>query len=114
MKNIVSLLILCFFCSCSVSSCAMSRLDYDCVVLGMPIEEVMARAGEPYSVRCLSHGEEEYEYIERLSMNSELVYENHYYFKVVNGQIVSKRIYQENRPAYDLMYEADPNYPSYP
>jgi hypothetical protein len=113
MKNGL-LIIFLLLCSCTPSTCALSRLDYDCIVLGTPIGDVMATAGEPYSVHCLSQGGQEYEYIERLSIDRELIYENHYYLKVVNGQVVSKRIYQENRPAYDLMYQADPNYPNYP
>lgn len=108
------LLILCLFLvSCGVT-CAMTRPQYDCVMIGTPITEVMAISGEPYSVRSCGDGTEEYEYIERLSMNGELVYENHYFLTVANGEVVSKRIKQENRPAYDLMYDQDPNYPTYP
>lgn len=90
----------------------MNRSEYETVMLGSSISEVVAELGPPYKIISLGEGGQEYEYIERLSMNGEFAYENHYYLKVVDGQVVSKRYSQENRPAYDLMYEADPNYPN--
>ncbi len=39
----------------------------------------------------------------------EIIEENHYYLRVKNGRIVAKRLNQEIPPAYDLIYEADPN-----
>jgi len=101
-------------CACNSYSSAMSRQQYDDVLLGASISDLMCLLGEPYSVRCLCDGVEEYQYIERVSQNDELAYENHYFIKVVNGQVVSKRMKVESRPAYDLIYEADPNYPNYP
>lgn len=92
----------------------MTRCDFDSVLLGTPIEQVLAEAGEPYSIRECGEGGCEYEYIERMSQDNILVYENHYYLRVVDGMVVSKRLKQETEPAYDLIYQADPNYPAYP
>lgn len=112
MKTLIALLTVLLF-ACNASSTAVTRADFDGVVLLTPIDEVTACLGEPYSIRCCDSGEE-YEYIERVSQNNILVYENHYYFRVVNGQVVSKRFKQERDPPYDLIYQADPNYPAYP
>jgi len=103
-----------FLVGCASHSDAMTRLDYNEVTLGTPIDEVTRRLGEPYAIHDRGHGIEEYEYIERVSMNNELVYENHYFLRVVNGQVVEKRTKEETRPPYDQLWQTDPNYPSYP
>jgi len=92
----------------------MNRLDYNEVMLGTPATDVVAKIGEPYAVHDLGNGTQEYEYIERISMNNELVYENHYFLTVVNGQVVKKRMSEETRQPYDQMYRQNPNYPTYP
>lgn len=94
--------------------CAFNRLDYNRILLGTPASQVVQCYGEPYAVHEIDHETLEYEYIERVSMNNELVYENHYFLTIVNGQVVCKRFTEENRPPFDQMYEYDPNYPAYP
>lgn len=83
-------------------------------MLGTRIQKVVQCYGEPYSVEDLGNGCYEYVYIERVRMNNELMYENHYYLTVVNGQVVNKRINEQTRPGYDQLWQPDPNYPSYP
>ena len=80
----------------------------------MPADEIVRRYGEPYSVKELRNGELEYRYIERISMNRELVYENHYYLLIDGGRLASKRFREETRQPFDQMYRPDPNYPHYP
>lgn len=92
----------------------MTRYQYNDVKLGSRFAEICGAFGNPYAIHNLGYGKEEYEYVERFSMNNELVYENHYFLAIVNGQIVSKRMRTESRPAYDQMFQEDPNYPSYP
>lgn len=94
--------------------CAFNRLDYNSIMIGTPAPKVVEKYGEPYAVHEIDKSTLEYEYIERVSMNSELVYENHYFLTIVNGQVVEKRFSEETRPPYDQMYEFDPNYPAYP
>lgn len=106
MKKILPLLLL------LLSS--FTRLDFNNIQLGMQASDVVNRYGEPYSVRELRGGALEYQYVERISMNQELVYENHYFLTIKDGKVVSKRFREENRPPFDQMYQADPNYPSYP
>ncbi|NGX39551.1 MAG: hypothetical protein KR126chlam1_00881 [Chlamydiae bacterium] len=92
----------------------MTKQNYVEVMLGMTVPEVTRIVGEPYAVHDLGDGVQEYQYIERFSMNNELLYETHYILTVVNGQVVNKRTCNEYRPPYDRMYQADPNYPSFP
>lgn len=103
----LSLLSGCFY------RCAMTRESFDGINLGFSEQQLLDCAGEPYAVHCICDGLE-YEYVERLSADTELMAENHFFFKVVNGQVVSKYMKVERRPAYDLMYQEDPNYPTFP
>ena len=74
MNKILPLTLLLLFCS-------FNRLDYNQITLGTSAQELVQRYGEPYSVKELGKGILEYRYIERVSMNQELVYENHYYLR---------------------------------
>jgi len=98
----------------TVALSAMNKMQFDNVHLGTPVEEVVKKVGKPYDIHNCGNGVYEYEYIERISMNNELVYQNHYFLKVVNGHVVSKDIRDESRPAYDQLWQVDPNYPTYP
>ena len=91
-----------------------TRLDYNAVQLGMPAAKVVKQYGEPYAVNELGDGSLEYEYLERVSMNNQLVYENHFYLTIERGKVISKRFREESRPAYDQLWRVDPNYPTYP
>jgi hypothetical protein len=88
----------------------MTRESFDEIQLGESITEVKAKAGKPYAIHRKGADKEEYEYIERMDMGGEIIYENHYYLMVIDGKVVRKRVKQERPPAYDLIYEDDPNY----
>jgi hypothetical protein len=87
----------------------MTRKNFDEVYPGEPVIEVQKKAGAPYAIRSQPNGTEEYEYIERIPLGTEVVEENHYYLVIKNGQVVSKRINRETPPAYDLIDDDDPN-----
>jgi hypothetical protein len=93
----------------------MTRESFDSITLGTSIEEVIEQSGEPYAIHSKGGGIEEYEYLERMvAQNNILVAENHYFLKVSQGKVVAKRLKREKQPAYDLIYQEDPNYPQYP
>ena len=94
--------------------CGFTRYDFNELMLGTPIDEVVRCHGDPYSVESCGDRQFEYVYVERFSMNNELVYENHYILTVVNGQIVSKGIKTETRLPYDQLYQPNPYEPYYP
>lgn len=105
--RVLSFLFLLFLCS-------FNRIDYNDLMLGTPAPKVVQKYGDPYSVRDLGNSALEYQYIERISMNNELVYENHYFLTFVNNQLTNKRFREETRQPFDKMYRPDPNYPWYP
>ncbi len=110
MKRLLFLILL-----ASAPLCAqMTQMNFSSVKMGSTIQEVTKQVGPPYAVHDLGKGLLEYEYIERFSMNNELIYNTHYVLTVVNGQVVDKRECDEYRPMYDYLYQPDPNYPSYP
>lgn len=99
---------------CTSLSAMMTRLDFNEVMLGTRFRDIIACYGDPYAVSEPPCGGIMLEYIERVEMNNELIYENHYYLTIMNDVLVSKCFREEDRPPYDLMYQQDPNYPSYP
>lgn len=106
-----------FFCALTLvlSGCfsrqtAMTRESFDDIQLGTSIADVTSKVGKPYSVHRTSIEKEEYEYIEKIDLGQELLYENHYYLIVVDGKVVRKQVKQERPPAFDFIYNDDPNY----
>ena len=111
MKIVMAMALCLLLLASCFARCAMTRESFDGINLGL--QQLLDCAGDPYAVHCICDGLE-YEYVERLSADTELMSENHYFFRVVNGQVVSKYVKVERRPAYDLMYQQDPNYPTFP
>jgi hypothetical protein len=87
----------------------MTHETFGSIGTGDSFTEVEKKAGEPFSVKNKKDGSVEYLYIERVWMGDELVYLNRYYVVVKNGMVVSKRFKQQKQPAYNLIYEEDPN-----
>jgi len=108
MKKLLACLLL------STSLTAMTRLDFNEIMLGTNIQELLSCYGQPYAVTEPLCGGVQFEYIERISMNNNLVYENHFFLLLMDDVVVSKYFCEEDRPAYDELYDVDPNYPSYP
>lgn len=107
MNWLISILLLSV--SCFAKSAIMTRGNFENIREGEPISEVKKTVGEPYSVRKLDDGSEEYQYIERIDLGTETVEENRYYLIIKNGQVVSKRFNQQTPPPYDEIYDGDPN-----
>jgi len=107
--NWLVILILLLTVSCFARSAMMTRGNFENIQEGESIVEVKKTVGDPYSVKKLSDGSEEYQYIERIDLGMETVEENRYYLVIKNGRVVSKRFNQETPPPYDELYEDDPN-----
>lgn len=91
------------------SSKVMTRDDYYMVTVGTSTQELINKYGEPYSIKNKKDGSQEYLYIERIPAGTVTAEQNNYVFIVKNGQVVSKRKNQELPPAYDEIYDDDPN-----
>jgi hypothetical protein len=101
--------ILLLLCSCFSRSAIMTRKNFDTIVLGAPIDQVKEMAGKPYAIHNRGSGIQEYEYIERIDTGDYFVTENHYLICVQDGKVISKCISKERPPAYEIIYENDPN-----
>lgn len=96
----------------ALSACGskmMTRDDYYTIAVGTSAQEVIEKYGEPYSITNRQDGSQEYRYIEKISAQNAVAQQNNYILIVKNGQVVSKKTTRENPPAYDLIYDDDPN-----
>ncbi len=107
----ISLLFL--LCGCFSRSSLMTMETFEQVQIGSPIAEVVEKNGEPYSIDGV-HGSTEYKYVEKITSGNRLIYENHYTIFVQDGNVVGKTAVQERVPAFDLIYQDDPNHNQYP
>jgi hypothetical protein len=112
-KTLIIASVFLLFCGCFARHSMMTRDSYDEVQVGTPISEVVKKSGEPYAVHH-KNGMDEYEYIERVTTGNQLIYENHYTLYVKDGSVVGKSVTQEKVPAFDLIYQDDPNHNTYP
>ena len=102
-------------CSCFSRSSLMTYEEFDHVELGTSIATVQSEIGEPYAIHNKKGGAQEYEYIERIDTGTNVVAENHYFLIVQDGKVTGKYVKRERPPAYDLIYQDQPNYyPEYP
>ena len=98
---------------CFSKSSLMTMESFDQVQVGTPITNVIEKNGEPYTIHS-SHGSSEYKYVEKITSGNRLLYENHYTLFVQDGTVVGKTAIQERPPAFDLIYQDDPNHSQYP
>jgi hypothetical protein len=92
----------------------MTYSDYDKVESGTSIAALQSEIGKPYAIHTKQGGIVEYEYIEKIDSGNNLVAENHYFLIVENGKVTGKYMKREQPPAYDLIYQDEPNYQGFP
>ena len=100
--------------SCFSRPALMTHSDFDNMQMGTTVSEFKSEVGSPYAIHKKKDGIEEYEYIERIDTGNNIVAENHYFLLVKDGKVVGKYMKRETPPPYDLIYQEQPNYPSYP
>ncbi len=85
-------LLLGVLCTGCASGAMMTSQNYQEMCIGQKAGDLEAKYGEPYEVRKLSDGHEEYIYLEHVPVTrtSEVVKE--YIFVISNGQIVNKKM----------------------
>lgn len=88
----------------------MNRDQYDNLQIGMSVQEVIERSGNPVETRVLSNGNIEYIYVEKIFMGSQIQAENHYIIVISGDKVVSKRTESRQPPAFDAIYQNDPNF----
>lgn len=112
--NSISMYALLLLTSCFSRPALMTYSEYDNVQLGTSVAVIKSEVGEPYAIHRKEGGTLEYEYIERIDTGNNIAAENHYFLIVEEGKVVGKYVKRERPPAYDLIYQDEPNYPGYP
>ncbi len=107
-------LVLLFCSACFSRPSLMTYSDYDKVEMGSSITKIETEIGKPYAVHTKKDGSQEYEYIERIDSGNNIVAENHYFLIIQDGKVIGKYMSREKPPAYDLIYQEEPNYPNNP
>jgi hypothetical protein len=100
-----------FLMGCFSRPALMTGMEYDSVQIGSSIAKLQEEIGKPYAIHAKENGRMEYEYIERIDAGNHLIAENHYFLIVEEGKVVGKYMTRERPPAYDLIYQPEPNYP---
>ncbi|MDQ5956082.1 MAG: hypothetical protein ACH349_06200 [Candidatus Rhabdochlamydia sp.] len=98
---------------CYSSYFAMTDRSFCEIEMGVPINEIQCQVGDPYAICIREDGAEEYQYIERIDLGNGLVMEKRYFLIVKDDRVISKRLVRRIPPSYNLLYETEPNYPSY-
>src|SRR5579872_2203698 len=98
-------------CGCFSRTSAMTQENYENVVIGTTTDELEDSLGRPYAVHPKGGGTEEYEYVEKIDLQNGDFFENHYFVVLTDGRVVAKYTTHERSPAYNLIYEEDPNVP---
>ncbi|MES2122379.1 MAG: hypothetical protein V4492_06335 [Chlamydiota bacterium] len=115
-NRVLALLFLSLFAltSCFSQRTYMSHQTYDSIKTGSSVADLTNQVGKPYAMHAKEDGSVEYEYIERIDNGITIVAENHYFIIVQDNEVVGKYMTRETPPAYDLIYQEEPNYPGYP
>ena len=99
-KSIVAILCCLQLVGCMDKTDVVSEGKFYSLSTGSTETQMRDECGPPANTYKLDNGDVEYEYIENLSFGDGLQIRNHYLFQARNGIIISKRSYQERKPAY--------------
>ncbi|VHO00844.1 hypothetical protein [Candidatus Rhabdochlamydia sp. T3358] len=112
-SRLVAITFIALLTGCCSSYFAMTDRSFCEIEMGVFINEIQCQVGDPYAICIREDGAEEYQYIERIDLGNGLVMEKHYFLIVKDDRVISKRLVRRIPPAYNLLYETEPNYPSY-
>lgn len=97
---------------CSVSHEMMTRNGYADVDIGMSSKSIEERFGKPYKIYSRGNETEIYEYIEKITMGTQVIEQRRYYIVIERGKVSNKYIKLSNPPPFEAIYSNDP-YPNY-
>lgn len=101
-----------FLCGCATNSEIMTRDKYAEVEVGMKAADIEHRFGRPYQIVSREEGKETYEYIEKITMGTQVIEQRRYYIVIQDGKVVGKYMKLSNPPPFEAIYSDDP-YPNY-
>jgi len=108
-KRIILLFLLSTSTSIYSQEATMNRARFNEIELGTPVEQVVEKCGSPYQIYTRKDGSQEYKYLERILMGEETVQEYRYLILIKDGKVFSKRVVRQFPPAYNEIYNDDPN-----
>lgn len=87
----------------------MTIEQYSNIAIGTPIKTIVKTYGPPLTITS-SNGRQVYEYVERLSMDGQVVQSRRYFFTVnEEGRIVKKQMTYNNIAPYQQIFQDDFN-----
>ncbi len=104
MKMSLPKICLIMICLTLLSSCALRSApvvtmgSYLEVQNGETREQILAAFGPPVTIELKDDGTEIFTYIERISMEEEIIEARYYYFYIKDGVVVGKVLRVEERP----------------
>lgn len=81
----------------------MKPHDYEMIHVGSPIQQVQAICGDPYEIRDIGNGREEYHYIHRIDARHGSGRQIDYFLTVSKGLVISKKS-KEIKSSSDFNY----------
>ena len=90
------------------SSPLMTVNDFSNIDIGTSIAQVEKKYGHPVRITSDQGERQVYEYIERISMGTQLIEMRRYYIVVKGGKVVNKYVKYSNPPPYEDIYTDDP------
>lgn len=97
------------FSSCGSSYIGVSRSTFDSIDIGTSSKDIIKQYGSPYKIYSIDINRQEYEYVEKISVGREPISETRYIFTLEKGVVISKRSEKSFPPAYNAIYNEDPN-----
>ena len=99
LKYLLLVGVVCCFGACATRSGKVVTMDsYLQVENGETREQILQQFGEPVSIEMNDEGVEIFTYIERFSMNNQVVEARSYYFYIKDGVVVGKIANVVDRP----------------
>lgn len=109
MKKLFTLIAALLFVACT-SSKPMNLELFNEVSIGTSSSQLKELCGSPLEIKHYDK-EDEYIYVERLTLGNCRVVENYYSFFLQDDKVVRKSIRTQKPPAFNLIYTEDPNNP---
>lgn len=101
-----------FLVGCAMNSEIMTRDRYVEVEIGTTTYDLEKQFGKPYKITSKGEGKETYEYIEKITMGTQVIEQRRYYIVIQDGKVIDKYMKVSNPPPFEAIYSDDP-YPNY-
>ncbi len=112
MKLVLSIIICLLFTGCIQKQAMMTSRGYASINVGISIYEIKNKYGPPYAIHSKDSTSEVYEYIERITLGTQIVEQMRYYLIVSKGKVIKKYIKINTPPTFNAIY-SDDLYPNY-